>query len=153
MLRRWKWILGAAIAAMLVSPNPAARAVDPHRSFGRLVTGNGHAVVSYDRATRRIDTFLEHPYRFHAPRADAPDLCFAADESRDLAYDLYFGVRAGGAGEWLGDLPLDAAEYEPGTGIIHTTQHAGPARAVRMETWSFLPMDLAQPALVMVVRA
>ncbi|HEV8323802.1 MAG TPA: glycoside hydrolase family 15 protein, partial [Myxococcota bacterium] len=148
-------VCAAAIGAG-AAPRPAAAAVAPHRSFERLVTGNGWAVASYDRATRRLDTFLEHPFRFFAPRDDPPDLCFGADESRDLLYDTYFGVRAGAGaaarGDWLPDAPLDDAGYLPGTGVVYTDQHVGDGRALRVRTWSFMPMGLDAPALVMVAR-
>jgi glycosidase/GH15 family glucan-1,4-alpha-glucosidase len=143
----------------LLAPLAVAHAVDPHRSFERLVSGNGHVVVSFDRATRRIDTFLEHPYRFFAPRAPSADLCYAADESRDLAYDAYFGVRSGTGGsaggergEWLSELALDDAATEPGTGIIVAQQHAGLDRALRATTYAFTPMGYDGPALVLALE-
>ena len=88
----------------------------PHRSFQRLVTGNGYVVASYDRTQKKLDFLLEHPYRFAHPRADAADLCFAADESRDLLYDTYFGVRTPTTGEWTNELPLDVAAYDSTNG-------------------------------------
>jgi len=132
-------------------PSPAL-AQEPSRSFERLVTGNGWAMASYDRESRRIDTFLEHPYRFAGPRNDPPDLCFAADESRDLAFDAYFGARVGGRGDWLSEAPLDEAGYVVGTNIIRTSQHVGAGRAVRATTWTFMPTELDQPVLVMIAR-
>ena len=135
--------LGAFLAACLGLAAPA-RAVDPHPSFDRLVTSNGRAVVSYDRITGRIDTFLEHPFRFLEPADDPPDLCFSAVESRNLAYDTYFGVRSvpasGVRGDWLGEAPVDDARYVTGTGIIYTDQHVGEDRLLRARTWSFMPM-------------
>lgn len=116
------------------------------RSFGRLVTGNGHAVASFDRDTSRIDTFLEHAYRFAEPREDREDLCFPADESRDLAYDAYFGVRVDGTGTWLGDVPVDEARYEPGTNIILVVQHVG---SLRVESRYAMPFGIEQPVLLM----
>lgn len=139
------WVFVALLltaSALLTAPAQAA----VERSFGRLVTGNGHAAVSFNRDTARIDTFLEHAYRFHAPR-DAPEnLCFSADESRDLAYDTYFGVRVGAAGTWLADIPVDEAAYEPGTNIIHVVQHLGPLRA---ETRYAMPFGIESPVLLM----
>lgn len=139
----------SVISALLLGSGGAS-AQEPGRSFDRLVTSNGWAVASYDRATRKLDTFLEHPYRFREPRNDPPDLCFEADESRDLMFDMYFGVRVDGAGTWMNDAALDDAGYVPGTGVIHAVQHAGPDRQVEVETYSFLPMDVDQPALIVV---
>jgi MYXO-CTERM domain-containing protein len=142
-------VLSAFVSLAVVSP---ARAVDPHRSFERLVTGNGFTVASFDASRRRMDSFLEHPYRFFAPRGPAPGFCYSADESRDLAYDVYFGVRSDGPGavrgEWLPELPLDDAAMEPGTGIIVAEQHAGEGRALRAVTRVFAPMGYDGPALV-----
>jgi GH15 family glucan-1,4-alpha-glucosidase len=144
------------LAAPLLLVGLPALALDPHRSFHRLVTGNGFAVASYDRVSRRIDTFLEHPYRFRTPRNDPVDLCFQADESRDLAYDAYFGVRSGAGtavrGEWLAELPLEDAGYLPGTGILFADQRAGTGRNLRVRTYTFMPMSLATPALVLLAR-
>jgi GH15 family glucan-1,4-alpha-glucosidase len=130
----------------------AAGALEPQRSFQRLVTSNGWAVASYDRLAARVDTFLERPYRFRSPRGPAADLCFAADESRDLAHDLYFGLRSGARGDWLPALPLGAAGYLPGTGVIATAQDAGEQGAWRVETFTFMPMEVAGPVLVMLAR-
>jgi GH15 family glucan-1,4-alpha-glucosidase len=141
-----------AISFIITFLSAPAHAQVPMRSFERLVTGNGWAVASYDRATRRIDTFLEHPYRFAEPRNDPPDLCFEADESRDLAYDLYFGARVDGSGSWLSEAPLDDAGYEPGTNIIRATQHLGGSREVEATTWAYMPTEIEQPVLVMVAR-
>ncbi len=139
------------VVSCVASPTALAQPT-AERSFERLITGNGHFVASYDRSSRRIDTFLEHPYRFATPRDDPPDLCRTADESRDLAFDAYFGVRGGGAGEWLGDAPLDEAGYLPGTNVIRAVQHTGPDRSLRAETWYFAPTELDEPALVMVAE-
>jgi hypothetical protein len=150
LLRRACWRgragLAAAVtwAASLFLSASATAAVE--RSFGRLVTGNGHAAVSFNRDTARVDTFLEHAYRFHEPR-DAPEnLCFSADESRDLAYDTYFGVRIGSAGTWLADVPVDEAAYEPGTNIIRVVQHLGSLRA---ESRYVMPFGVESPVLLM----
>jgi MYXO-CTERM domain-containing protein len=130
----------------------ASAAVSPHRSFHRLVTGNGHLVASYDRLSRRVDTLLEHPYRFAAPRLPDADLCFGADETRDLAFDLFFGVRArdGAAvtNEWLPARALDGARLEPGTNVVVAAQHAGPGRALEVETRLVAPYTLDAPVVL-----
>src|SRR5690349_2664981 len=115
------------LVVLSVSPRAAAE----ERSFHRLVTANGHTAVSFDRARSRFDTFLEHPYRYFAPRTDPADHCAEADESRDLAFDFYFGVRDGAAGTWLSDVPVDAGGYVPGTGILWAEQHLGTGRELR----------------------
>lgn len=147
------WAAALAVCSGWASGPADARAqVEPHRSFHRLVSSNGHAVVSYDREARRIDTFLEHPFRFLEPRTMPADLCYEADESRDLAYDLYFGVRHGGGGTWLPEAPLDLARYEVGTNVIRTEHHVGTGRALRVVTHSWMPTELEAPVLVMVAE-
>lgn len=139
---------------------PAAAQVPPHRSYERLVSSNGHGVVSYDVSARRIDTFLEHAYRFATPRnPDAQDLCFAADESRDLAFDTYFGIRvqqgtAASVGTWLPDLPLVTAKTEVGTGIIgveHLADAANHGADLEVTVQAFMPIDAEQAAVVQVL--
>ncbi|NOY94514.1 MAG: hypothetical protein GXP55_25335 [Deltaproteobacteria bacterium] len=142
-------VLAFAVLALCASSGSAQ--VVPHRSFSRLVTGNGHMMASYDRESRRVDTFLEHAYRFASPRPSA-DLCFGADETRDLAFDSYFGVRVGGAGSWLTDAPLDDAGYEVGTNIIHTLAHVGPSRGLAVRTYTFAPTGVEEAALVRVIE-
>jgi GH15 family glucan-1,4-alpha-glucosidase len=145
---RGRGLVGLAVALAwavgLLSSAGAAAAVE--RSFGRLVTGNGHAAVSFNRDTARVDTFLEHAYRFHEPRDQPENLCFSADESRDLAYDTYFGVRVDGVGTWLAALPVEEAAYEPGTHIIRVVQRLG---TVRAETRYVMPFGLESPVLFM----
>src|SRR6185437_15876850 len=88
-------VLSIAALVFLGAVPALAAPIMPMRSFNRLVSSNGFAAVSYDRTRQRIDTFLEHPYRFHAPNNPAAtDLCYSADDSRNLAYDTYFGWRA-----------------------------------------------------------
>lgn len=146
--------LSPLLALVVALPTLAAA---PHRSYERLVSSNGFAVASYDVATRRIDTFLEHPYRFRQPRpGDVDDLCFGADETRDLAFDAYFGVRSGSGagerGEWLPALSLLEHGYEAGTGILHAAHAAGADGQLRVDTWSFVPMALERPVLVQLAR-
>lgn len=142
-------ILVCALAlgtTLLSAPFLNSSASAQERSFNRIVTGNGHAIASWNRETARMDTFMEHAYRFNAPREDREDLCFEADESRDLAFDSYFGVRAGSTGTWLADLPVVSAEHEQGTNIIHVVQRSGD---LLLETRYAMPFGLEQPALVM----
>lgn len=143
-----------AALGLLFVMSTLARADDvaPHRSLGRLVSSNGHVVVSYNRATNRVDTFLEHPYRFRSPNNAPADLCFSADETRDLAFDQYFGVRINGNGVWLPDVPATTAMYVNGTNIFYTEQFAGPDRKIGIVTHAFAPMTLDAPAMVMLVN-
>jgi hypothetical protein len=142
----------ARLAALLALVTPATlAAVEPHRSFQRLVTSNGHLVASYSRTSARADTLLEHPYRFAKPR-NLEGACLSADETRDLAYDLFFGVRTRDGdetrGEWLSQRALVDASLEPGTNVIVARQYAGPGRALEAETRLFAPYTLDAPVVV-----
>src|SRR5262245_56726276 len=103
----------ATAFAVLASTSAQAQAqTQPHRSATELVSSNGRVVVGYDVPQRRITSFLEHPYR---ARSDG-------SATRDLAFDLYPGLRLGGvgtAGTWLTDVAPSTVEYENGTGILH----------------------------------
>lgn len=147
-MRTWSAVL---LLVLFVSTIARADGVAPHRSFQRLVSSNGHAVVSYNRTTNRVDTFLEHPYRFRTPNNAPSDLCYSADETRDLAFDQYFGFRTGDHGEWLSDETATSANYLNGTNIISTAQYAGENREISVATHSFAPMTLDAPAMVMLV--
>jgi glycosidase len=143
--------VASVACASLVAP--ARAQVLPFRSYERLVTSNGFGAASFDRTRARIDTFLEHLYRFRTPRNAPANLCFEADESRNLAFDAYWGVRWGtGAstrGAWLAEAPLDDAGYVPGTNILYAEQHVGSARALRVRSYTFMPMGLDLPAFVL----
>lgn len=145
--------MGRVLAFATLLASLPALAVEPHRSFQRLITTNGHLVASFNRETHRVDTLLEHPYRFATPKLPDPDRCLSADETRDLAYDLFFGLRARSAGgvttsEWLPSRAVDEASLEPGTNVIVVRQHAGPDRAIEAETRIFAPYTLDAPAMV-----
>lgn len=135
--------------------NPVAVAQPPIvQTYQRYVSSNGVTAVSYDAAARKYDTFLEHAYRFSSPSSD--EACATGTETRDFAHDFYFGARLvsdkGSSGQWLTDAPVDEARYEPGSGVIYTSQHLGTARELRAETWGFAPMGLAQPVFVYVAK-
>jgi glycosidase len=117
----------------------AAHAIGPHRSLAQLPTGNGYSLAVYDASTSRVTTFTDHPY---AQRS-------TSQQTRDLAYDAYFGVRASGGGAWLGELPVENVGYENQSHVVHATQSYGPLRA---ETYVWSPWSIEAPALVMVLH-
>ena len=107
--RRAGGALLAALCGMLcfASSSPVA-AEKPQRTWPYLTTGNGHGFQFYDTARNKITHFLEHPYRYLAPRPGDPKSDGLG--RRQLAYDFYFGIRGGGGDECLGILtaPADA---------------------------------------------
>ncbi len=131
----------AALAAvtLALSVSRPALAVGPHRSFAQLPTGNGYGHALYDAATSRLTTFTEHPYAQRSP----------SEQTRDLAYDAYFGVRASGGSAWLGEVPVDDVYYEGQSHVVRATQSYGPLRA---ETYTFAPWTLEAPAVVLLLH-
>ena len=95
-----------------------ATQVAPFRSLDRLTSSNGYAPIVYDLPQRRIVSFRENMYRFPEPGV----------QTRDLAFDLYLGLRVAGQSRWLTEVALDEAGYEVGTGLIRTVQTVGDLR-------------------------
>ena len=104
-----------------------------------LVSSNGLAVAGYDVTQNRITSFLEHPYRTRSDGA----------QTRDVAYDLYPGLRVGSTGTWLGDVTPSSVAYEVGTGIIHVQRTVS---GLSVDEYQFVPIGLAERALVSVLR-
>jgi MYXO-CTERM domain-containing protein len=123
----------AFTASALAAPVPA------HRSATELVSSNGRAVAGYDVTTGRITSFLEHPYRTQSD----------GSVTRDLAFDVYPGLRIGTTGQWLTDVTPESVTYELGTGIIHVKRQLS---GLVIDEYDFVPIDLEERALVMLVR-
>jgi GH15 family glucan-1,4-alpha-glucosidase len=126
------------VAVLLLSTT--AHAVEPHRSFYRLPTGNGHTFAIYDAQARRVNDLREHPYLFPEEGVATRNLCF----------DTYFGARAGGESRWLTDVAVDDVGYIEGTNVVRVVQRIG---GVRLETILASPFGLEMPALLMLLSA
>lgn len=122
-----------AIALLLVAQ------AQPFTSFRKLPSANGWAPIVVDLETRRLTIFRENMYRYPSPGL----------ETRNLAYDLYLGLRASGQSRWLTDVRLDEAGYEPGTNLVRTVQRQG---GVRVTTTYFAPFDLPARAFVVIAE-
>jgi hypothetical protein len=135
-------LLAAVLAACLLCPATLPAAT---RTWSYLTTGNGHGFQVFDRDQHRVKTFLEHPYRYVAP-GDAGRTWGVG--RRNLAHDLYFGVRAGGQTTWLHD--QTDVEYEAQSNVIHawSTQSG-----VRTDTYYVAPFGYEGNGLVMLVKA
>jgi MYXO-CTERM domain-containing protein len=137
MARRFGWL---SILAALSAFTPAARAADPHPSWGALPVGNGWGVAIWDVAAGRPNGLHEHVYRFESPGV----------ETRDVLWDTYFGLRVDdGPGQWLTDVPPDDVRYLDGSGIVVLTQSVG---ALSVETYLFAPWGLETPAVALLMR-
>ena len=115
------------------------------RTWQHMPTGNGHGFQVFDRDRHRITTFLEHPYSFVAP--GAADRTWGV-QRRDLAHDIYFGVRAGGTTTWLHDQM--SVEYEAQSHIIHGSSTQS---GVLTDTYYFGPFGYEGNGMVMLIRA
>ena len=99
---------------LLATPSPHTGFAQPlERSWHYLTTGNGHGFQVFDRTVGRLTDFLEHPYHFVAPLDGRRDGGVAR---RDLAHDIYFGVRLNDNAQWLTE--LTEVRYEKETHVI-----------------------------------
>lgn len=128
----------AAVLLSLLSA-PVSAQTAPAASFRKLVSSNGFAPVVFDVEARRAVSFREHLYRY--PRA--------GQETRELLYDLYLGLRTGNSSRWMTDVRIDQAGYLPGTGLIRTEQRVG---GLLLSTTYFSPFELEYPAFVAIGR-
>ena len=124
-----------------------AHAVDPVASFRYLVTGNGFGFQVYDQSANAIKQYLERPYRYLRANPANPD--GEGIVRRNLAFDTYFGIKAGTTTQWLGSVTPTLIEYENQTNIIHTTSTVG---GVSAETYLVAPFGYEGNALVMLLK-
>lgn len=132
-----QWLL--ACFAVISAETSANAQAQPFTSFRRLVTANGFAPAVIDLEARRLTILRENMYRYPAPGI----------ETRNLAYDLYLGLRAAGQSRWLTDVRLDEAGYETGTNLIRTVQRDS---GLRVTTHYVAPMSLEARALLIVAE-
>jgi hypothetical protein len=138
---RLSWLVIACLLAL-----PAAGAAQ-ERSFHTLVTGNGHGFALFERERARIETFLEHPYRHVAPGNAAREWGIGR---RNLAHDLYFGVRIGERRAWLErDEGQREVSYEAESHVIHGSSREG---GLLVDTYYFAPFGFAGNGLVALIR-
>ncbi|MCC7382459.1 MAG: hypothetical protein IT384_11545 [Deltaproteobacteria bacterium] len=123
------------------------------RSWNLLPTGNGHGFQVFDRQQNRVVDFLDHPYRYLASGDDGRTFGIGR---RDLAHDIYFGVRAQGGSTWINKCgnadctDLTSVEYERESHIIHgATTYQGLA----LDTYAFAPIGYPGNGLLMLIRA
>ena len=99
----------------------------------------------FDRQENRITTFLEAPYRYVAPETSERNT--EGVGRRDLAHDLYFGLRVGSQATWLHD--QTDIEYEEQTHVIHGRSTA---LGVSVDTYYFAPFGYEGNGMVMLLR-
>ena len=136
----------AALAIALLAPPAAAGA--PQRSWNFLTTGNGHGFQVFDTNQNQVSVFLDHPYRYLGPPVGNPEQ--DGPSRRNLAYSLYFGVRAGSTAGWL-NAPTSSggAEYLDDANIIHVPAALG----VNVDSYFFAPFGYEGNAVVALLKA
>jgi len=140
---------GLAASALLAAPRDA-RAED--RTWNYLPTGNGHGFQVYDANTHRITHFLEHPYRYLRGRTvPAPPPEVEGVGRRDLAFDVFFGLKGGGGAGWLSDPQgSESPEYVDQSNIIRAPVTVA---GVKAESFFFAPFGLEQNVMIGLLHA
>jgi hypothetical protein len=157
--------LCAAGALWALGVGGAAQAEVPVTStVRRLPVANGYGAVLLDLADKRLDHFREHPFASEEPLLDGAGKELwsgnqpLAVHTRDLLYDAYFGLRAGGKQAWLTADPVDlgASGYlgavdgaAGGTAVAMLAQSRGD---LALTTYVWAPRALAHAGFVMALR-
>ena len=136
-----------ALAAITFAPREAAA---ENRTWHYLTTGNGHGFQIFDENKHRITQFLEHPYRYIAPRAGG-DSAGDGTGRRNLAFDVFFGLKGGGGAGWLADdTGTESPEYVEQTNIIRAP---GTIAGTKAESFFFSPFGLERNVMVGLLHA
>ena len=134
------WHRSVVVAGLIaLFPAELLAQATPYTSYRKLSSANGFAPIVFDLERRRVVSFRENMYRFPEPGA----------ETRELAFDLYLGLAAGGGSGWLTERPLLEAGYEVGTGLIRTVQEAD---GLRVTTTYTAPWGLRERAMLVVAE-
>lgn len=128
--------------AVLLSGGAASAQVEPFRSHTSLSFSNGISPAFYDLEARRVVSWREHLYAARDPQTF----------TRELAYDVYFGVRAAGENRWLTDVPIDEAGYDGQSGIARVVQRFGDVVVTQYFFSPFGPDYGDRPALICVAE-
>jgi uncharacterized protein (TIGR03382 family) len=135
-----------ALVAVASLARPAA-AVDPVPSFQYLVTGNGFGFQVFDVNANAIKQYLERPYRYLHANPSNPDA--EGIVRRNLVYDTYFGIKAGGSAAWLGGTTASSVGYVDQSNVIRSVVSVG---GVTTESHFVSPFGYAGNAMVMILK-
>src|SRR5262245_42038437 len=134
------------LACALAIARPA-HAVDPVASFRYLVTGNGHGFQVFDVSAGAVKQYLERPYRYLKANPANPD--GEGIVRRNLAFDTYFGVKAGGTAAWLGGRTPSGVGYVDQSNMIRSAAAVG---GVTTESFFVAPFGYEGNSLVMLLK-
>jgi len=134
-------------AFAIASASSTAHAIDPVPSYRYLVTGNGFGFQVFDVGANTIKHYLERPYRFLRANPTNPD--GEGIVRRNLAFDTYFGVKAGATAAWLGGRAPSETGYVAETNMIRSVVAVG---GVTTESFFVSPYGYDGNALVMLLK-
>lgn len=138
----------AALLAATLFAAPRAGAAE-QRTWNYLTTGNGHGFQVFDASKNRVVQFLEHPYRYLKPHPS--DITQYGQGRRNLAYDVYFGLKGPSGAGWLGEPDnAEAPEQLDQTGIVHAPATVA---GVKADSFFFAPFGLERNVMVGLVHA
>src|SRR3954471_8637859 len=142
----------AGLVAMVAVASISAEARAEKRTWHYLTTGNGHGFQIFDENKHRITTFFERPYRFVTP-ATTPALPPEREGvlRRNLAFDVFFGVKGGGGAGWLSDdAGAESPEYVDQSNIIRVP---GTIAGTKADSFYFAPFGLEANVMVGLLHA
>ncbi|MBV8756601.1 MAG: hypothetical protein JO257_04985 [Deltaproteobacteria bacterium] len=134
-------------AALALAVSTTAQAGDPVPSFKYLVTGNGQGFSVFDVNANAVKQFLERPYRYLKANPSNPD--GEGIVRRNLVFDTYFGVKAGGTAAWLGGHAPSSVGYVNESNMIRSEQSVG---GVDTESFFVAPFGYPGNGLVMLLK-
>lgn len=155
---------GLALLCGWLLASPARADVPVQRSVHWIPSANGHGAILLDTKSGKLHHFREHLFATEEPLLDgAGNEVWSGNQpqsvhSRDLLYDAYFGLRAGGQQKWLPSVAIDEercgyAPWSPGgkggTGVAMLVQTDGNLEAT---SFFFMPQGLGHNGFVMALR-
>ena len=148
-------ILAAALTTLTVAAVTGLTRnahADAKRTWHFVTTGNGHGYQIVDENKHKVTTFLERPYRFIEP-ATIPALPPEREGvlRRNLAFDVFFGVKGGGGAGWLSDdSGAESPEYVDQSNIIRVP---GTIAGTKADSFYFAPFGLEENVMVGLLHA
>lgn len=128
----------------------------PPRSFVQLPSSNGHGAILVDTNRGAVTHFREHLPATEEPLLDAtkaevwvgnqPQMI----KTRDVLFDTYFGVRAGGQQRWLNGQSISNSRYDGASGIVTFTQSFN---GVTLKTFAFAPKSFPHAGYALITCA
>lgn len=123
------------------------------RTFHTLPSANGHGVVMAHTRDAKLTLFRDHMPATEEFELDAAgNVVFDGFQpkvirTRNLLFDSYFGIRAGGTQRWLQNLTPTASGYEDG--IVWWLQSTN---GLTLTTYVFAPRGVPHSAYVMLLH-